>query len=102
MKRKLLPIAIVGAAVVISIAMNLLKPDPVKAETPDTAVAVKTLILQRTQATLSVESQGTVAARTRTSLISEVSGRVLAVSPNFVVGRCILYCLGNAFFVFLF
>ncbi len=86
MKRKLLPIAIVGAAVVISIAMNLLKPAPVKAEAPDTAVAVKTLILQRTQAVLSVESQGTVAARTRTSLVSEVSGRVLKVSPHFVVG----------------
>ncbi len=86
MKRKLLPLAIVGAAVVISIAMNLLKPAPVKAEVPDTAVAVKTLILQRTQAVLSVESQGTVAARTRTSLVSEVSGRVLQVSPNFVVG----------------
>ena len=86
MKRKLLPIAIVGAAVVISIAMNLLKPAPVKAGAPDTAVAVKTLILQRTQAVLSVESQGTVAARTRTSLVSEVSGRVLKVSPSFVVG----------------
>ena len=86
MNRKLLPIAIVGAAVVISIAMNLLKPAPVKAEAPDTAVAVKTLILQRTQAVLSVESQGTVAARTRTSLVSEVSGRVLKVSPHFVVG----------------
>lgn len=86
MKRKLLPIAIVGAAVVISIAMNLLKPAPAKAEAPDTAIAVKTLILQRTQAVLSVESQGTVAARTRTSLVSEVSGRVLKVSPNFVVG----------------
>jgi RND family efflux transporter MFP subunit len=85
-KRKLLPIAIVGAAVVISIAMNLLKPAPVQAEAPDTAVAVKTLILQRTQAVLSVESQGTVAARTRTSLVSEVSGRVLKVSPHFVVG----------------
>jgi len=85
-KRKLLPIAIVGAAVVISIAMNLLKPAPVKAEAPDTAVAVKTLILERTQAVLSVESQGTVVPRTRTSLISEVSGRVLKVSPNFVVG----------------
>jgi len=85
-KRKLLPIAIVGAAVVISIAMNLLKPAPVKAGAPDTAVAVKTLILQRTQAVLSVESQGTVAARTRTSLVSEVSGRVLKVSPHFVVG----------------
>ena len=34
MKRTLLPIAIVGAAVVISIAMNLLKPAPVKAENP--------------------------------------------------------------------
>ena len=86
MKRKLLPLAIVGAAVVISIAMNLLKPAPVKAEAPDTAVAVKTVILHRTEAVLSIESQGTVVARTRTSLISEVSGRVLKVSPNFVVG----------------
>ena len=86
MKRKLLPIAIIGAAVIISIAMNLLKPAPVKAEAPDTAVAVKTLILQRSQAVLSVEAQGTVTARTRTSLISEVAGRVLKVSANFVVG----------------
>jgi RND family efflux transporter MFP subunit len=66
--------------------MNLLKPAPVKAEAPDTAVAVKTLILQRTQAVLSVESQGAVAPRTSTSLVSEVSGRVLKVSPEFVVG----------------
>ena len=86
MKRKLLPIALIGAAVIISIAMNLLKPAPVKAEAPDTAVAVKTLILQRSQAVLSVEAQGTVTARTRTSLISEVAGRVLKVSANFVVG----------------
>lgn len=86
MKRMLLPIAIVGTAVVISIAMNVLKPAPVKAEAPDTAVAVKTLILQRAQAVLSAESQGTVTARTRTALISEVSGRVLKVSPTFVVG----------------
>lgn len=84
--RKLLPIAIIVAAIVISMAMNLLKPAPVKAESPDTAVAVKTISLVRTQAVLSIESQGTVAARTRTSLISEVSGRVLTVSEKFVVG----------------
>jgi multidrug efflux system membrane fusion protein len=84
--RTLLPIGIVAAAVVISIAMNLFKPAPVKAEAPDTAVAVKTVILHRAQAVLSIESQGTVAARTRTALISEVSGRVLKVSRNFVVG----------------
>ena len=84
--RKLLPIAIIVAAIVISMAMNLLKPAPVKAESPDTAVAVKTISLVRTQAVLSIESQGTVAARTRTSLISEVSGRVLTVSEKFIVG----------------
>jgi RND family efflux transporter MFP subunit len=86
LKRKLLPVAIIGAAVVISIAMNLLKPPPLKAESPDTAVAVKTKILQRTQAKLLVESQGTVVPRTVTSLTSEVSGTVLKVSPHFVVG----------------
>ena len=81
-----MPIAIIGGAVFISIAMNLLKPAPLKAESPDTAVAVKTQILQRTQAKLLVESQGTVLPRTRTSLTSEVSGTVLEVSPHFVVG----------------
>ena len=84
--KKLLPIAIIGGAVFISMAMNLLKPAPLKAEAPDTAVAVKTQILQRTQAILSVESQGTVLPRTSTSLTSEVSGRVLRLSPHFVVG----------------
>ena len=84
--KKLLPIAIIGGAIVISTAMNVLKPAPVKAESPDTAVAVKTQILQRTQAVLTVESQGTVLPHTRTSLTSEVSGRVLQVSPKFVVG----------------
>ena len=81
-----MPIAIIGSAVIISIAMNLLKPPPLKAESPDTAVAVKTKILHRTQAKLLVESQGTVLPRTRTSLTSEVSGSVLNVSPHFVVG----------------
>ena len=84
--KKLLPIAIIGGAVFISMAMNLLKPAPLKAEAPDTAVAVKTQVLQRTQAILSVESQGTVLPRTSTSLTSEVSGRVLRLSPHFVVG----------------
>lgn len=81
-----MPIAIIGGAVAISIAMNLLKPAPLRAESPDIAVAVKTQILQRTQALLSVESQGTVLPRTSTSLTSEVSGRVLKLSSNFVVG----------------
>ncbi|MDG1165994.1 MAG: hypothetical protein P8N61_11550 [Porticoccaceae bacterium] len=84
--KTLLPIAIIGVAVVISIVMNLLKPPPIKAESPDTALVVKTQILNRTEAVLSVESQGTVLPRTQTSLVSGVSGTVLQVSPQFVVG----------------
>ena len=81
-----MPVAIIGAAVVISIAMNLLKPPPLKAESPDTALVVKTQLLQAAGANLSVQSQGTVLPRTRTLLTSEVSGTVLHVSPQFVVG----------------
>lgn len=81
-----MPVAIIGAAVVISIAMNLLKPPPLKAESPDTALVVKTQLLQAADANLSVQSQGTVLPRTRTLLTSEVSGTVLHVSPQFVVG----------------
>ncbi len=81
-----MPVAIIGAAVVISIAMNLLKPPPLKAESPDTALVVKTQLLQAADANLSVQSQGTVLPRTRTLLTSEVSGTVLQVSPQFVVG----------------
>lgn len=86
MKKKLLPTAIIGIAIIISIAMNLLQPAPLKADSINASIAVKTQILQSRRAVLSVESQGTVEPRTRSLLISEVSGRVLKVSPQFVVG----------------
>ena len=68
-----MPVAIIGSAVFISIAMNLLKPPPLKAESPDTALVVKTQLLHAANATLAVESQGTVLPRTQTLLTSEVS-----------------------------
>jgi len=66
--------------------MNLLKPAPLKADSVNASIAVKTQILQSRRAVLSVESQGTVEPRTSSLLTSEVSGRVLKVSPQFVVG----------------
>ena len=76
--------------------MFLSQPEPVKAAAPEAALAVKTQILKSTSVTLEVQSQGTVQPRTRTSLISEVSGAVLEVrlsarlqSLNFV--RVLLY-----------
>ena len=73
-------------AIAVAALMSALKPEPVKAEVPEAALAVKTQTLNRTEVTLAVESQGTVRPRTRTTLISEVSGTVLEVSEQFIVG----------------
>ncbi len=71
--KKFVPVLLVLGAIMLAILMSALKPEPLKAEEPEAALAVKTQILNRTEVTLSVESQGTVRPRTRTTLISEVS-----------------------------
>jgi RND family efflux transporter MFP subunit len=86
LKKVLLPIAVIAAASAISIIITIMRPAPLKLEAPDTAVAVKTLLLYAQSANLLVESQGTVLPRTQTKLISEVSGAVLSLSAKFVVG----------------
>jgi multidrug efflux system membrane fusion protein len=86
LKKILLPLAIIGGAVLLSSIMFTLKPAPAVLESPETSVAVKTLVLEKSTTQLSIESQGTVLPRTRSALISEVSGAVLEVSPQFVVG----------------
>ena len=84
--KKFVPILLVLGAIAVATLMSVLKPEPVKAEVPEAALAVKTQILNRTEVTLSVESQGTVQPLTRTTLISSVSGIVLEVSDSFIVG----------------
>ena len=84
--KKFVPLLLVLGAIAVTALMFLSQPDPVKAAAPEAALAVKTQILKSTSVTLEVESQGTVQPRTRTSLISEVSGAVLEVSEQFIVG----------------
>ena len=84
--KKFVPILLVLGAIAVAILMSVFKPEPVKDEVPEAALAVKTQIINRSDVTLSVESQGTVQPRTRTTLISEVSGIVLEVSDSFIVG----------------
>lgn len=86
MKKIVLPLAIIAGAIVLSTIMFMLKPAPEKLESPEPAIAVKTVVLEKTATQLYIQSQGTVLPRTRTALISEVSGAVLEVSPQFVVG----------------
>jgi len=86
LKKMFVPAAVLAGAAMISVLITVSRPAPAKLASPDTAVAVKTLVLNVQSAELQVESQGTVLPRTSTRLISEVSGAVLSVSPQFVVG----------------
>ena len=86
MKDKFVAIGVVLAALFLAVMMNVLQPDVEKTSEPEAAIAVKTEIVNRAQLAMHVESQGIVAPRTRTRIISEVSGLVLDVADAFVVG----------------
>jgi len=86
LKTKILPLIIIIIAFLIAGLMSLLKPDAVELESPNREVAVTTEVLEKSQIQLKVKSQGTVQPRTRTMLVSEVSGIVMEVAPQFVVG----------------
>ncbi len=86
MRRAQVPLAIIGTAIAIAVLMDRFQPVPEKTITSEAALAVKTQTVERVNVTLRVESQGTVRPRTRTTLISEVTGAVLEVSSNFIVG----------------
>ncbi len=86
MKDKFVAIGVVLASLFLAVMMNVLQPDAEKASEPEAAIAVKTAIVKKAQLAMHVESQGIVAPRTRTRIISEVSGLVLDVADAFVVG----------------
>ncbi|ARN75010.1 efflux RND transporter periplasmic adaptor subunit [Oceanicoccus sagamiensis] len=80
------PLALVVLAVTVSVAMNQFKPAPPKLESPDTALPVETFSPKERVVQFHINTQGTVEPRTRTTLVSEVSGRVEFVAEQFVSG----------------
>ena len=66
--------------------MNSLRGAPPKVPAPEPAIAVKTQKLYKRDVELSIISHGTVQPSTRTTLISEVTGTVVRISDQFVVG----------------
>ena len=84
--RRIIPFALILGALAMAVALHLAKPKPTRAEVTLASVAVQTQNLQSETVFLQVNSQGNVTPRTRTSLVSEVSGTVLEVSDKFVVG----------------
>ena len=85
-KKYLQPALIVAAGLVIAFLLYLTTPEPVQ-KTPDRPV----LLVDAIQAVSSsadtvVRTQGAVTAKTRTALVTEVSGIITDISPAFVVG----------------
>jgi len=86
MLKKLLPAVIIIAALVIAVMLRQLRPEAEQNEPQQLAVVVDAVTVVVQDAAIVVASQGTVEPRTRTNLVSEVSGQVISVSPAFVAG----------------
>jgi RND family efflux transporter MFP subunit len=85
-KKILLPLAIVVLAVLITAGMLRMREQPAQSGPVEAVVLVETMAVNPVDARITVQSQGTVEARTRTSLVTEVGGKISEVSSAFVAG----------------
>jgi RND family efflux transporter MFP subunit len=87
--RLILPLLVLCGALAVAWLMIASREDlPRK----PTEVALPVIEVQRVEpgpVRVSVRSQGTVAPRQETALVSEVSGRIIRVSPRFLVGALV-------------
>jgi len=76
-------------AIIVAVSMVKSKPEIQPHPSEIIAPLVETMVLEFEDVQISVKSQGTVEAKQKTKLISEVSGRVVWVSENFKNGNFI-------------
>lgn len=84
--RFILPLLVLGGCAVATWWLLSNPPVQPKAETPATLVRVEGTALNKTSYELRVRSQGTVQPRTRSTLLPEVSGKIIEISPSFRPG----------------
>ena len=84
----LLPLILIISAILVVIGMVAYKESQSAERKPETekAVLVDTIEAEVVSLNFSVNSQGTVRPRTETTLVSEVSGIIVSVTPEFVAG----------------
>ena len=86
LQRSLLISGILGAAVLIAVAMVSMRGEPPKKESASLAMLVEVVALEPMTAQFPVRSQGTVRPRTETVLSAEISGAITEISPKFIPG----------------
>jgi len=86
--RTLLPVGLVVLSIVVVIVLAGIakKNRPQRKEEVQPAMLVDVIEAEMRSLNFVVNSQGSVRPRTETTLVAEVSGKVVSVSPNFVAG----------------
>lgn len=85
-KNAFLCVLILGVASAIAVALYWNRPEPVKVATETHSLLVDVAEVVKQDVPITIASQGTVEPRTQTTLIAEVAGRVVEVSPKFKAG----------------
>ena len=81
-----LPIVLIGVAALAAVGLFAARTPAVQQPASPPTLLVDVAVAKREPVTFVVRSQGVVAPRTRTTMVSEVSGTVVEVSPAFVAG----------------
>ncbi|TDU63207.1 RND family efflux transporter MFP subunit [Prosthecobacter fusiformis] len=84
--RFILPVIVLGGCVLVAWWLLSHPPEQKKMEMPPTLVRVEGTVLNKTSYDLRVRSQGTVQPRTTSTLLPEVSGKIIEISPSFRPG----------------
>lgn len=84
----MLPLMLIIGSVLVVIAMIAWQKSQSAERKPETekAILVETIEAEVVSLNFKVNSQGTVRPRTETTLVAEVSGKIVSVSPKFVAG----------------
>jgi len=89
LKKILIPVGILVIAVISAKGLIALKSEPPKKPNVKPSPLVEIQRIEKSSLQFSVRSHGTVVAKRSIDLVSEVSGRVLWVSPKFVQGEMV-------------
>lgn len=84
----MLPLFLIIGSILVVVALAIWQKSKGAERKPDTekAVLVETIDTEVVSLKFTVSSQGTVRPRTETTLVSEVSGKIVSVAPEFVAG----------------
>lgn len=87
--RRLLPLLVIAAAVAIAQFLVSNRPELERREGGAVLPVVEVMTVEPGPVAVTIHSRGTVTARTDIELVSEVSGKVIWVAPEFVTGGAV-------------